>query len=101
MTHRPPRVRHFFLVAFRDPVFLAAFRAPVFFAAFRAHVFFAGTLPPSRLASERPIAIACFRLVTFLPERPLFSVPSFRSCIAFSTFPDAFAPYFAMMLLPG
>jgi len=36
-------------------------------------------------ASERPIAIACLRLVTFLPDLPLFSVPSFRSCIAFFT----------------
>jgi hypothetical protein len=44
-----------------------------------------GTLPPSRRASERPIAIACFLLVTFLPEPPLFSVPCFRSCIARST----------------
>jgi hypothetical protein len=44
-----------------------------------------GTLPPSRRASERPIAIACFRLFTFFPELPLFSVPCLRSCIAFST----------------
>jgi len=57
---------------------------------------FLGTLPPSRLASESPIAIACFRLVTFFPERPDFSVPCFRSCIAFSTFDFAFLPYRAM-----
>jgi hypothetical protein len=46
-----------------------------FFAVF----FFAarfGTFFPSRRASESPIAIACFRLFTFLPERPLFSVPA-------------------------
>jgi len=55
-----------------------------------------GTLPPSRRASERPIAIACLRLVTFFPEPPLFSVPCLRSCIAFSTLSDAFLPYFAM-----
>jgi hypothetical protein len=56
-----------------------------------------GTLPPARRASESPIAIACFRLVTFFPERPLRSVPRFRSCIAFSTFCEAFRPYLAMM----
>ena len=58
--------------------------------------FFDGTLPPSRLASERPMAMACFRLVTFLPERPLFSVPCLRSCIAFSTLSCDFRPYLAM-----
>jgi hypothetical protein len=55
-----------------------------------------GTFPPARRASDRPIAIACFRLVTFLPDRPLRSVPCLRSCIAFSTFCDAFRPYFAI-----
>jgi len=55
-----------------------------------------GTLPPARRAWERPIAIACLRLVTFFPERPLRSVPRLRSCIAFSTFSDAFFPYLAM-----
>ena len=75
-------------------VFLAA----VFFAAvdFFADAFFRGTLPPARRASERPIAIACLRLVTFLPEPPLRSVPRFRSCIAFSTFSEAFLPYLAI-----
>lgn len=57
---------------------------------------FLGTLPPSRRASESPIAIACLRLVTFLPERPDLSVPCFRSCIAFSTFDCDFLPYLAM-----
>jgi hypothetical protein len=61
-------------------------------------LFFGGTLPPSFRASESPIAIACFLLVTFLPDRPLFSVPSFRSCIAFSTFLEAFLPYLAIAL---
>src|SRR5262249_8399415 len=55
--------------------------------------FFAGTLAPARRASERPIAIACFRLLTFLPERPDLSVPAFRSRIAFSTLAEAFLPY--------
>src|SRR6266542_226094 len=69
---------------FRDDVFL------------REEDFLRGTLPPARRASERPIAIACFRLVTFLRDRPLFNVPRLRSCIAFSTFCDAFLPYFAI-----
>jgi hypothetical protein len=60
--------------------------------------FFFGTLPPARCASDSPIAIACFLLVTFLPE-PLFSVPRLRSRIVFSTFSDAFAPYLAMVFL--
>jgi hypothetical protein len=55
-----------------------------------------GTLPPSRRASESPIAIACLRLFTFFPELPLFSVPCLRSCIAFSTLSSAFLPYFAI-----
>ena len=55
--------------------------------------FLDGTLPPSLRASDRPMAIACLRLVTFFPERPLFKVPLFRSCIAFLTFRDAFFPY--------
>ena len=55
-----------------------------------------GTLPPARRASLRPIAIACLRLVTFRPERPDFSVPRLRSCIARLTFVCAFLPYLAM-----
>lgn len=55
-----------------------------------------GTFPPSRRASESPMAMACLRLVTFLPE-PLFSVPRLRSCIAFSTFSCDFFPYFEAM----
>jgi hypothetical protein len=43
-------------------------------------------------ACERPIAIACFRLFTFLPERPDFSWPRFISCMAFSTFSLALSP---------
>ena len=56
-------------------------------------VFFAGTLAPSRRASERPMAMACLRLVTLLPELER-SVPRFFSRITFSTFFDAFLPYF-------
>jgi hypothetical protein len=69
-------------------VFRPDFRLPFFFRD--------GTFPPERRASERPMAIACFRLVTFFPDRPLFSVPCLRSFIARSTFSDAFLPYFAM-----
>src|SRR6185295_6581309 len=58
-----------------------------------------GTLPPARRASLRPIAIACLRLVTFLPERPDRSVPRLRSCIARSTFWLAFFPYFAISII--
>jgi hypothetical protein len=47
---------------------------------------FRGTLAPLRRASERPIAIAYLRLVTFLPERPDRKVPCFRSRMARSTF---------------
>src|ERR1700704_597240 len=71
---------------------------------FFAVLFFAdffGTLAPSRLASDRPIAIACLRLLTLRPERPLFSVPALRSFIARSTLADAFLEYFrAMITLP-
>src|SRR5437763_8676540 len=67
--------------------------AHLFFEDFFFEDFFFGTLPPSFRACDRPIAIACFLLVTFLPDLPLFSVPCFRSCIAFSTFSPAFAPY--------
>src|SRR5207237_792342 len=90
---------------FLAEVFFAAVLRPVdffavdFFAApldFFAADFFAGTLPPSLRASDRPIAIACLRLVTFLPEPPLFSVPRFFSCIAFSTLSPAFLPYVAI-----
>src|ERR1039458_5346704 len=53
----------------------------------------AGTLPPPLRASERPIAIACFRLLTGLPDFPDLSLPSFISCIALLTFVAAFGPY--------
>ena len=44
-----------------------------------------GTFLPALRASERPIAIACFGFVTFLPLRPLFSVPRFISRISVPT----------------
>jgi len=48
--------------------------------------FGSGTFAPDRRASESPIAIACFRLFTFFPLRPLFNFPRFISCIARFTF---------------
>jgi hypothetical protein len=60
-----------------------------------------GTFAPACRASDKPIAMACLRLVTFLPERPLRSVPRLRSCIAFSTFFDAFLLYFLAMGSPS
>jgi hypothetical protein len=55
---------------------------------------FRGTLAPFSRASESPIAIACLRLVTFRPERPLLSVPDFRFFIARLTLLPAALPYF-------
>ena len=52
----------------------------------------AGTLPPARRASERPMAMACLRLVTFLPERPERGVPLFISFMLRSTLLLAFLP---------
>lgn len=56
-------------------------------------VFLRGTLPPSLRASDKPIAIACLRLVTFFPD-PDRRVPSFSSCMLSSTLSEAFLPYF-------
>src|SRR5437016_2729472 len=58
---------------------------------------FAGTFAPARRACERPMAIACSRLVTFLPERPDLRIPRFRSRMACFTFWAAFFPYLAMV----
>jgi hypothetical protein len=46
---------------------------------------FRGTFAPDLRASDKPIAIACFRLLTFCPDRPECSFPCFISCIARST----------------
>jgi hypothetical protein len=54
--------------------------------------FFFGTLAPAFRACESPMAIACLRLLTFLPDLPLLSVPRLRSCIAFLTLLCAFLP---------
>jgi len=49
-------------------------------------------LAPFFLASDNPIAIACFRLFTFRPL-PDLSVPFLRRRIALSTRFDAAFPY--------
>jgi hypothetical protein len=43
---------------------------------------FFGTFAPALRASDSPIAIACFLLVTLFSDRPLLSLPRFLSCIA-------------------
>ena len=65
---------------------------------------FLGTFAPAARASDRPIAIACLRLLTFRPERPLLNVPRLRSRIARPTFADAFFEYLraiTILRLPG
>jgi hypothetical protein len=59
---------------------------------------FLGTLAPALRASERPIAIACFRDVTTPPFPPLpeRSVPSLSRCKAPSTLFVAALPYFLL-----
>ena len=56
-----------------------------FFAVLRFFDAFFGTFLPLALASDSPIAIACLRLLTLRPERPLFNVPALRFFIARST----------------
>jgi hypothetical protein len=72
-----------------------------FFAVFRFLVVFLaaffGTFLPLARASESPIAMACLRLFTVLPERPLFKVPALRFFIARSTSAEAFLEYFRAM----
>jgi hypothetical protein len=80
VSHEDRIYRYRFFVDLRDPFFL-------------------GTLAPAVRASDKPIAMACFRLLTVLPEPPLFKVPRFRLCIARSTFSLAFFPYLAMHTL--
>jgi hypothetical protein len=67
------------------------FRPPVDFLLLED---FRGTFAPFLRASESPMAIACLRLVTFLPLRPDLSVPFFLRFIALSTRFEAALPYF-------
>jgi hypothetical protein len=62
-------------------------------------VFFFGTFLPLRRASDSPIAIACLRLFTFLPLRPLLRVPFLRFRIARLTSDEALFEYFRAMAL--
>ncbi len=55
---------------------------------------FRGTFAPFFRASDKPIAIACFRLFTVLPLLPDLSVPFFLRRMALSTRLDAALPYF-------
>ena len=60
-----------------------------------------GTFRPFLRASERPIAIACLRLVTFFPLRPLRSVARLRLRIARATSLEALREYRrAIVLFP-
>src|SRR5262245_49429678 len=59
-----------------------------------------GTFAPLSRASDRPMAMACLRLFTVRPLRPLFSVPRLRRRIADSTVFCAFLPYFRGMDSP-
>src|ERR1700680_3207756 len=61
-----------------------------------------GTRLPSRRASERPIAIACLRLLTFppLPPLPLLSVPRLNLRISRSTSFAALRAYLLAMSIP-
>ena len=65
---------------------------------FYSFLFRRGTFFPFCRASDRPIAIACFRLVTFLPLRPLLSVPFLRFFIARSTSFEALLEYLRAIL---
>ncbi|MBN9041003.1 MAG: hypothetical protein J0H38_06905 [Rhizobiales bacterium] len=99
-THQDRRLRPDFFDV-RLVVVFRADRFAVFFFVDFFDAFFGGTFLPSLRASERPIAIACLRLVTFLPDLPLFKVPALRLRRARPTFADALREYFrAMMLSP-
>jgi hypothetical protein len=64
--------------------------------------FLLGTFLPFARASESPVAIACFLLLTVLPLFPLLSVPALRRSMAPFTSPDADLEYRAIFsLLPS
>src|SRR3954470_6112820 len=65
-------------------------------------VFFFGTFLPFLRASERPIAIACLRLLTLPPFPPLprFKLPFLRLRIALSTSFEALLEYLRAMVPP-
>ena len=61
--------------------------------------FFLGTFAPFLRASESPMAIACFLLLTLppLPRFPDFRVPCFLRLIALATVFFAVRPYLAIL----
>ena len=59
-----------FAPAKRKPGSMEAFLPKPHYAAFLG-----GTFAPDRRASDKPIAIACFRLFTVFPLRPDFNLP--------------------------
>src|SRR5881392_39634 len=65
--------------------------------------FFLGTFAPFLRALERPMAMACLRLLALppLPPLPLFCLPRFCLWTAFLTSSPAFFPYLAIARLPG
>src|SRR5208337_3178124 len=65
-----------------------------------AQPFLAGTFFPALRASDSPIAMACFLLVTFLPLRPLFNFPCFIARISVSTLFPAAGEYLRVDFLP-
>src|SRR5688500_12607198 len=77
----------------RDVLRPEDFRPEDFFPPVFRPVLLRGTFAPFSRASDNPIAIACLRLVTFLPL-PLSSVPFFLRRIADSTRLPAAFPYF-------
>jgi hypothetical protein len=83
-AHRGARVRHMQRILHRG------------FA--RPHVdFLLGTFLPFARASESPMAIACFLLLTVFPLLPLLSLPALRRSIAPLTSLDADFEYRAMI----
>jgi hypothetical protein len=63
-------------------------------------LFLAGTLSPALRASDSPMAIACFLLVTFLQLRPLFNFPCFIARISLSTLFPAAGEYLRVDFIP-
>lgn len=97
---RPDELLFFAADLREEPLFFVdVFFVDVFFAEVLPDDFFAaveplgggGALSPSRRASERPIAMACFGLVTFLPV-PVLSLPCLNSCISSCTLSCVFFP---------
>jgi hypothetical protein len=82
---------------------LSAVQSILAAAQFADHVadFNFGTLFPALRASDSPIAMACLRLFTVLPDLPLLSVPLLRFLIALFTFFAAALPYLLAMIAPS